>query len=598
MQGRCKCCASGYPKPRSTALVTGVSQNFPEAAIRYCDHANIAKIKKTIMNRRQFLQRTGLLASLPLISQCGDSGIAAVAPDEVSPEEPTATNPASFRHAVASGDPLPNAVILWTRVSDISADTNVFWEVATDEAFAMVVASGTAVARASADYTVKVDASGLQPDARYFYRFISGSVTSPIGRTRTAPVAAVAALRFAVVTCSDITRGLYNAYARVAELDDVRAVIHLGDYIYETGRIDRVRPHDPPRRITTLPDYRRRYASYRETGELQAVHMAHPMIWVWDDHETCDAAWRGGADPADHEPETDGPWTARRAAGMQAAAEWLPIRQPEPGRNERVYRHFSFGPLADLTMIDTRQIGRDQQVENNAEAGFRQTGAFADPARTMLGLEQEAWVAEQFARDGHTWRLIGNQVICSPLKIVGAPRASGASVFANNDQWDGYEPARDRFLDAAAAANAQNLVVLTGDVHASMAFEIARDPNSAVSYVAGSGVGSEGVEFVTPSISSGGDQANPASETDDPEALVEALITAGSEALRASNPHLKLFDASRNGYLLLTIAAERLQADFWLVPTVLEETSEQELAYRFTVAAGSNTLAEDLTLRA
>lgn len=533
------------------------------------------------------------------MAACGDSSLPPVIAAVPAPGlSPTPTTPPSFKHAVASGDPLPNAVILWTRLSDVSADTPVTWQVALDAAFAQVITSGSAMSLASADYTVKVDATGLMPATSYFYRFSSGGVTSPIGRTRTAPTAAVDSMRFAVVTCSDITRGLYNAYARVAELEDVQAVIHLGDYIYETGRTDRVRPHDPPRRITTLPDYRRRYASYRETVELQNVHIAHPMIWVWDDHETCDAAWRNGADPADHEPDTDGPWEARRAAGMQAAVEWLPIRQPEPGRNERVYRHFSFGPLLDLTMIDTRQFNRSQQVANNAQSGFRQTGAFIDPARSILGMEQETWVAQQFARPEHTWRLIGNQVIVAPLKLVGAARATGTSVFANNDQWDGYEPARDRFLDAAAAANVENLVVLTGDVHASMAFEVARDPNNPASYVSNTGRGSEGVEFVTPSISSGGDAGDPAAQGDEPDAVAEAVAANGIEALRASNPHLKLFDAVRNGYLLLTITPTNLRADFWLVPTVLALTNEQTLSYRFNVATGSNTLVEDLAVRA
>lgn len=549
------------------------------------------------LDRRHFLKGAAATAALGMAG-CSDSGPPATVPAPSPPPSPIATPPPTFKHAVASGDPLPDAVILWTRLSDVSTDTPVQWQIADDENFATVIASGSALARSDADFTVKVDATGLTADSRYFYRFISGGVSSPIGRTRTAPVAAVPALRFAVVTCSDITRGLYNAYARVAELENVQAVIHLGDYIYETGRIDRVRPHDPPRRITTLPDYRRRYASYRETAELQNVHIAHPMIWVWDDHETCDAAWRHGADPADHEPDTDGPWELRRAAGMQAAAEWLPIRLPEPGRFERIYRHFSFGPLADLTMIDTRQFDRSQQIEPNLPMGFTQTGEFINAERSILGPAQEAWVAEQFARSGHTWRLIGNQVIVAPLKIAGAPRALGTSVFANNDQWDGYEPARDRFLDAAAAANVQNLVVLTGDVHASMAFEIARDPNNPASYLPATGLGSEGVEFVTPSISSGGDQANPASEADDPEAFVEALITAGSEALRATNPQLKLFDASKNGYLLLTVTPDKLRADFWLVPTVLALTNEQTLSYAFDVAAGSNTLVEDLAVRA
>lgn len=553
------------------------------------------------LDRRDFLKAAAALAAVPLAG-CGDSGLGVLptAPgvNPVLTPSPVGNTPPSFKHAVASGDPLPDAVILWTRVSDLSADTPVRYEVALDEAFAQVISSGNVMASGSADYTVKVDATGLAPAMRYFYRFSAGGVASPIGRTRTAPSDAVDAMRFAVVTCSDYSRGLYNAYARVAELDDVQAVIHLGDYIYEGGRTDRVRPHFPPRECLTLEDYRLRYGNYRENAELQAVHRAHPMIWVWDDHETCDGSWRNGADPSNHNETEDGPWEDRRAAGLQAATEWLPIRLPEPGRFERIYRHFAFGPLCDLTMIDSRQFDRAQQGEPNASAGFTQTGVFADASRSMLGPEQETWVAEQLARQGHTWRLIGNQVILSPLKIAGTARALGTSVFANPDQWDGYEPARDRFLDAAATGNVENLVVLTGDVHASMAFDLARDPNNPASYVPGTGLGSEGVEFVTPSISSGGDPANPADEVDDPEALIEALITRGSEGLRATNPHLKLFDANRNGYLLLTVTPENLRADFWLVPTVLALTDEQTLSYAFDVAAGSNMLVEDLAVRA
>lgn len=531
------------------------------------------------------------------MAACGDSGTpAAMVPPAPSPApvpSPTPTTLPSFKHAVASGDPLPDAVLLWTRLSDAEADTAVQWQIAVDQTFTSLIASGSATARAEADYTVKVDVLGLAPATAYFYRFIAGGVASPTGRTRTAPTAAVDALRFAVVTCSDFSRGLYNAYARVAELADLQAVIHLGDYIYEGGRTDRTRPHDPPKEIITLPEYRRRYASYRETAELQDVHIAHPMIWVWDDHETANGAWRDGA--GNHDETIDGPFALRSAAAVQAALEWLPIRSPDAANPLRIYRHFSFGPLCDLTMIDSRRIGRDQQGDNNAEQGFVQTGVFADGAREILGTTQQAWVSEQLAQPGHRWRLLGNQVVMAPLKIVGAPRATGASVFANADQWDGYEPARDRFLDAAAAANVQNLVVLTGDVHASMAFEIARDPNNPTSYDGLTGRGSEGVELVTPSISSAGE--NEAQSTD-PETLVEQLIVRGSEALRATNPQLKLFDANLNGYLLLTVQPAALRAEFWLVPTVQSITSEQTLRYAFDVASGSNTLVEDLAVRA
>ncbi len=541
------------------------------------------------LDRRSFLKGAAASAALGVVA-CGDGGSPSAA---VAPPAPAPTTPPSFRHGVASGDPLPDAVVLWTRLSEVSADTPVRWQLAGDQAFTRVVASGSATARADADCTVKVDVPGLAAATAYFYRFIAGEVHSPVGRTRTAPTAAVDALRFAVVTCSDYSRGLYNAYARVAELDDLQAVIHLGDYIYEGGRTDRARPHDPPKEIITLADYRRRYASYRETIELQDVHAAHPMIWVWDDHETANGAWRDGA--GNHDETIDGPFAARSAAAVQAALEWLPIRSPDAAQPLRIYRHFSFGPLCDLTMIDSRRIGRDQQGDNNAEQGFVQTGVFADAAREILGSTQQAWVSAQLARPEHSWRLLGNQVVMAPLKIVGAPRATGASVFANPDQWDGYEPARDRFLDAAAAANVQNLVVLTGDVHASMAFEIVRDPNNPASYDGLSGRGSEGVEFVTPSISSAGENEE---QAEDPETLVEQLIVRGSEALRATNPQLKLFDAKLNGYLLLTVQPATLRAEYWLVPTVRAVTSAQTLSYAFDVAAGSNTLVEDLAVRA
>lgn len=550
------------------------------------------------LDRRDFLKAGAAVGLGSLAAACGLSEPAMIVAGPGEPPSPLPAETPRYLHGVASGDPLPEALILWTRLSDLSRPQTVVWEIAEDEAFSRLAANGVALVSAETDWTVKVDASGLAPATRYWYRFLAGEgglVVSPLGRGRTAPTAAVESLGFAVVTCSDYSRGLYNAYARVAELDDLQAVVHLGDYIYEGGRTDRVRPHDPPQECLTLADYRRRYASYRESAELQAVHAVHPMIWVWDDHETCDGTWREGADPSNHDEAEDGPFALRKAAALQAALEWLPIRSPDPALPERIYRHFSFGPLCDLAMIDTRRIGRDQPLEPNASAGFTQTGDFADPARQFLGAAQEAWLAQRLAEPGATWRLLGNQVVLSPLKVVGTLRAvGGGGVFANPDQWDGYEPARDRLLDAAAAAGVQNLVVLTGDVHASMAFEVCRDPNNPLVYDGLSGRGVEGIELVTPSISSGGDGEQ---QPDDAEGWVEYLAAQGSEVLRLSNPHLKLFDASGCGYLLLKLAPTALRAEFWLVPTVLSETSEQTLSYAFDCAAGSNRLVEDLTVR-
>ena len=548
------------------------------------------------LTRRRFVHSVGALAAAPLLPGCEDSPRSDDASTAPQPQPETA----AFAHGVASGDPLPDAVMLWTRVT-VPAGTARFavrWIIAHDEGLADVVATGSAGTGAEHDYTVKVDASGLGPGTAYWYGFevatAGGTMRSPLGRTRTAPAmdADPDALRFAVVTCADYTRGLYNAYARVAELDDITAVIHLGDYIYENDRQNRVRPHDPPVELRVLSDYRRRYASYRETPELQAVHARHPMIWVWDDHETCDGTWREGADPSNHDEAEDGPFADRKAAALQAALEWMPIRSPDPDVPERIYRSFRFGRLADLAMLDTRRIGRDRQVEPNLGPLFTQTGDFADPERHILGVTQEQWLSDHFANGASTWRLIGNQVVFSPLLAAGTPDALNLSLYANPDQWDGYAPARERVL--AMMEGHDNVVVLTGDVHASMAFDIAADPVNPLVYDGLSGRGSHGVEFVTPSISSGGEAEE---QPDGLDEWLERLLIGNAGVLRLTNPHLKLFEAVGCGYMTLDVRREALRAEYWLVPTVMEETAEQTLRFAFDVAAGVPRAVEDLSVR-
>ncbi len=493
-----------------------------------------------------------------------------------------------FRHGVASGDPLHDRVILWTRVSGITGATSVRWEIATDEKLRNVVRSGVAATGPAKDFTVKVDAAGLKPGRTYFYGFTARGARSPVGRTRTAPSGAVNAARLVVATCGDWSRGLFNSYGRIAARDDVDAVVHLGDYIYETpARDDRVRAHVPPVELRTVADYRGRYASYRTDPNLAAMHRRHPVIWVWDDHETVDGTWRDGADPKDHDDATDGPFAARKAAALQAALEWLPIRPPDPRQPERIYRDFAFGDLIDLVMLDTRRIGRDKQGEGNVEGEyFRQEGEFADPARHILGAQQEAWLIARLAKSRATWRLLGNQVVLAPIKLVGAPEATGQSVFANPDQWDGYAPARARVLDAMARDEVEDVVVLTGDVHASMAFEVTTDPNNPLAYDPVTARGSRAVELVAPSISSAGDPQQP----EDAEGVVERLILEGGDALRAPNPHLKYIEAKRNGYLLLDVDRERVRAEFWLVPTVTQPSDDEEMAQAFVVERGTPRL--------
>jgi len=498
-----------------------------------------------------------------------------------------------FAHGVASGDPLPDRVILWTRVSTPPGQGGpvaVRWQVALDPGMRNIVRRGRATASPQGDWTVKVDATGLEPGTPYHYRFAAPGAEPAVSRTRTAKEGSPEAVRFAVVTCGDYSRGLFHAYSRVAERDDLDAVVHLGDYIYETDR-DRVRKHEPPVELRSLPEYRARYASYRLDPHLAAVHRRHPMIWVWDDHETVDGTWMHGADPRDHDPAEDGDFEARKLAARRAALEWLPIRSPDPANPERIYRSFAFGDLVDLIMLDTRRIGRDRQGEGNVQGEFfRQTGTFADPARHILGAEQERWLIDSMRGSSAAWRLLGNQVVFAQIKVVGAPEATGQSVFANPDQWDGYQPARNRVFDAIEGGPIEDLVVLTGDVHASLAFEVTRDPNNPAVYDPVTSRGTVGVEFVAPSISSAGDPAELG--PDDPEGALDRLILEGDQGLRAPNPHLKYIRAQLNGYLLVEATRERLRGEFWLVPRVGEPTDSQSLDRAFEVPRGQARLAE------
>lgn len=539
------------------------------------------------LNRRDLLLSAAAASLMPLLPGCGSSTEAL---DETSAPAAGAA-PAAFRHGVASGDPLATAVILWTRVTpldDALTTLPVDWELAEDAAFSALVASGRAMAAPENDHTVKVDATGLQPGRSYCYRFRCGSVISPTGRTRTAPVGAIDRLRFALVTCAKYSSGYFNGYRRVAERADLQAVIHVGDYIYESGDTDGVRAHEPPRTVLTLTDYRARYAQHREDADLQALHRQHPMIWVWDDHEVANDAWRDGA--PGHDPAVDGDYATRRAMAFRAAHEWLPIRLPAADDPARIHRGFEFGDLADLSMLDTRHYARDEQAAPNTVFGdavpaFTQTGAFADPAREMIGAAQLDWLRARLQSRTARWRLIGNQVIFSPLKLIGGPRSlPAASVFLSNDKWDGYEPARDRVL--AAMAGIDNLVVLTGDAHEAYAFDLTPDPNNLLAYRGLDGGGSLGVEFVATSITTRGDAAIGNS-------LGAVLTRIGADAqqlLRVTNPHLKYYQNTLNGYVLIDLTPARAQAEFWFVPKVGEPTDEESCDAVFVTEAGSNRL--------
>ena len=362
--------------------------------------------EKPSLRRRSLVKGVAAASLLPLLGAnllgCSDSSDHRGRPEVPLPPPGVA---ARFEHGVASGDPLEDRVILWTRATPEAEGTvEVAWEVAADEAFSQVLRSGRGSTDASVDFTVKVDVDGLQPATRYFYRFRAGERVSPVGRARTAPSGSVASATFAVVSCSNYPAGYFHVYREISRRD-VDAVLHLGDYLYEygpgqyaSGNAEALgRVVDPPREMLELADYRRRYTQYRGDGDLQAAHAAHPFIVVWDDHEIANDTWREGAE--NHDPLTEGDFSSRRAAAIQAWYEWMPIRPPSTA-SEIIYRRQPWGDLLDLLMLDTRVVARDRQftypeLVNGGLIDVEATrAAVPDSRRTLLGDTHNAWASQ------------------------------------------------------------------------------------------------------------------------------------------------------------------------------------------------------------
>jgi alkaline phosphatase D len=479
-----------------------------------------------------------------------------------------------FRHGVASGDPLTDRVILWTRVTaPENAAPEVAWQMSPDASFKRVVASGRVTTGAARDFTVKIEAASLEPGRTYYYRFDALGERSPVGRTRTLPPAGVSRVRLAVASCSNYPFGYFNAYRRMADRSDLDAVLHLGDYIYEYGNgsygdgTDLNRIPEPNKEIVSLADYRMRYAQYRRDPDLQELHRQHPMIVVWDDHEFANNSWRDGA--ANHNPDRgEGDWAPRAHAAVQAYLEWMPIREDRATRRVRIYRSFPFGDLADLVMLDTRYIDRDSQAANRDALAV-----IDDPKRTLLGGAQEQWLAEELqasSRAGVTWQLLGQQVLFTPGSLAAAQTTS-------TDTWDGYRPARERVFDALESARVKNVVVLTGDIHTSYAYDVARNPWSG--YNAETGAGTAAVEFTTPSITS---PCGLGTTLEQVEPRIKALFNA--------RPHLKFVEALYRGYIVLDVTRERVQADWFGVPTITERTDTEQFLKGFFSVAGEPRL--------
>ncbi|MYW66267.1 alkaline phosphatase [Streptomyces sp. SID8379] len=477
-----------------------------------------------------------------------------------------ATEAPAFLHGVASGDPLPDGVLLWTRVTPTAEavpgsgkgpDTQVSWELAEDQAFRTVVSRGSTTASAASDHTVKADVRGLRPATAYYFRFSVGDTYSPTGRTRTTPAAdAREDLRFGVVSCANWEAGYFSSYRHLAARGDLDAVLHLGDYLYEyrTGEYPAarytVRQHQPAHEIVSLADYRIRHGLHKTDDDVRAMHAAHPLVAIWDDHEFANDAWSGGAE--NHSPDTEGDWAARQQAAQQAYFEWMPVRPSIAGT---VYRRLRFGALADLHLLDLRSF-RSQQ------SGIGD-GAVDDADRTITGRAQLDWLKSGLAASDARWKLVGTSVMISPVafgslpahllaplaELLGLPQ-EGLAI--NVDQWDGYTHDRKELISHLRERGIRDTVFLTGDIHMAWANDV---PVTAGTYPLSP---SAATEFVVTSVTS--------DNLDDILHVAPGTLSTVAEgAVRAANRHVKWLDMDSHGYGVLDVTAERAQMDYYVI---------------------------------
>jgi len=550
---------------------------------------------KTTHARRDFLIKvssiSAVLSTGGILSACGGN------------ESPMV----NFDFGVASGDPLSDSVILWThaKYQDLSDAVPLTWQVASDLEFTKIVVFGTGQASADSGYTFKVDAKGLLPNQTYFYRFTAGKHISPIGKTKTLPTGSVNEVKLAVLSCSNYPAGFFNVYSEVAK-SDVDLAIHLGDYIYEyaaTGYASEKaaslgRTSVPANEILTLSDYRMRHAQYKSDADSKQFHASKPLIAVWDDHEFANDAYKDGAE--NHTTATEGSFAARKAAAMQAYHEWMPIRTGAD--KSKIYRSFNFGNLISLHMLDTRSVGRDQQVDIadlvNPAKQATALATLSSPSRQLLGVEQVQWLQTQMASSTATWQILGQQVLMAriefPLTILQALNPSDTSAQAqiagqkaitdyltakakqaqsypltaiesallsqpklgyNLDAWDGYPAAREIVL-AAAAQLKKRLLVLAGDTHNAW--------HSDLTLMSGQKVGEE---FATSSVSSPGLEAYLSLPPAQVKAIFEGVVK-----------DLKWMDSSRRGYLKLTVNANQVQGEWFFIDTITSKSYKVDVS--------------------
>ncbi len=506
----------------------------------------------------------------------------------------------SFRHGVASGDPLADRVIIWTRVTLASpGELRLDWQLSSDANFGVVLQRGSVGTGPDQDYTAKVDVTGLAPATTYYYRFLRGEEPSPTGRTRTLPTGNVSQVRLGVMSCSNFPAGYFNVCAEVAKRTDLDAVLHLGDYIYEFGPLGFAsqlaiaidRESQPSREILTLAEYRQRHAQYKTDVDLRAMHATLPVIAVWDDHDLADNAWVGGA--ANHDESSEGSFVARRAAAVQAYHEWMPTRRPDPANPLKIWRSFDFGNLASLHMLDTRIVARERQVSLTEYLA----GAADSPTRQLLGEEQFGWLSGRIGASSAIWQVLGQPVLMArmeiPLTVANDASLATVSEFLaaqatpenarspgqrtlveqrrvpyNLDAWDGYPAAREAVL-ALARTQGKNLISLAGDTHNAWA--------SNLTDAAGRRVG---VEFACASVSSPG---------------FEALLPLIPNDLLADTflkmvKDLRYAETSKRGYLAITLTPAEARADWVEVSTVLSRSYTARLGRSLRALPGPGQL--------
>jgi alkaline phosphatase D len=513
----------------------------------------------------------------------------------------------AFGHGVASGDPLSDRVIIWTRVTHSEASSKtvpVDWVVATDAAMTDVVASGSAKTKESSDYTLKVDVDGLSANTTYYYQFTGPlAVTSVIGQTKTLPVGYVEKVKFAVCSCANYPAGFFNVYQAMSK-SDADVVLHLGDYIYEygEGEYGDARVPAPATEITSLADYRTRYSQYRIDEQAQSVHRVKPFICVWDDHEVANDTYKDGA--ANHN-DGEGDFETRKEAAFQAYHEWMPIRTGTD--KEIIYRNFKFGELLSLNMMDTRHIARDKplgftELLTAAASSSEEAAALiADPARRLIGDEQLSWLIAEWTNSTTTWEVLGQQVLMGRImapsemllpiaglqakleadstadvtaeqiavntaitelyslklaKNAGATlsdtdEARLASVAPYNlDAWDGYFVEREQIL-ARAPLMGKNVISLAGDTHNAWASDLRYVVDTTTGALSEKSVG---VEFATSSVSSPG--------FDQYLSLSGAQKIGFESAITALVEDLRYMDASRRGFMEVTFTPEHATSEW------------------------------------